>query len=123
MRIYLFILTAVFLIFNLFSNASEIHKKGIIIPAYFYDGQIWDRLINGKKYADLIITSVNDYQDDNSCYVQFPEKDGCILYNASYGEMKEKILNENVRFIYLTDYNDFDDLPSYLEEEIDIIKR
>ncbi len=77
------------------------------------------------RFADIIVTSVNNYQEYSECDVQVPNKNGCILYNASYTDMLNKIRNEKVEYIYITDDadpNPFDQLPSYLEEELELIK-
>ncbi len=75
------------------------------------------------RFADYVITTVGNYPD---CNEQKPEKDGCILYGIPYNQMIEVLHNENVKLIYITDDGDgnpFDNLPSYLEEEVELIKR
>ncbi len=76
------------------------------------------------RYADLVITSVNNFAYFEGCNTQIPEKNGCILYNVSYDDMLDKLSTENTKFIYLTDDTDpnpFDQLPSYIEDLYQIL--
>ncbi|NPA53877.1 MAG: hypothetical protein GXO21_04345 [Aquificae bacterium] len=76
------------------------------------------------RFADYIITSVSPYYE-NACETQYPEKEGCIIYGASYEDMLNILYNKSASLVYITDdwdYNPFDSLPSYLEEEIEFIR-
>ena len=77
------------------------------------------------KIADFVITYVGNVGDFEHCSNKKPFKSGCIVYGASYDDMVNIMESEKAGLIYITDdrdYNPFDTLPSYLEEEIEYIK-
>ncbi len=78
------------------------------------------------KIADYVISFVGRYENNGICETRKPEKDGCIVYGATYDQMMDILYNKNVNLIYVTDdgdFNPFDSLPGYLEDEIEFIKQ
>jgi hypothetical protein len=75
--------------------------------------------------ADVIIVYEGEPKNlpKNVCAI-YPSKSAVVIYNASISDMR-KILLKPCKYFYITDDNDsnpFDTLPSYFDEEIELLK-
>ena len=85
-------------------------------------------IIPHKDYYDLadgVVVFEGDVKKltDNVCKNSF--KSAIIVYGASINEMKKIINNYNCKYFYITDDtlpSPYDTLPSYFDEEIELLK-
>ena len=76
--------------------------------------------------ADNIVVYEGDVKNlPNEACKSYADKSSIIVYGADEAEMREIVSSKHCEFMYITDDNNtnpYDSLPSYFDEEIDVLK-